>query len=122
MRRFCKPGNFLFSGSLSQLIAEERILSTIDYGRIGNIIESADTDAQLHSLLGTIQVDIKQGKKLRFVRVNNNAEVDALCLLTYWHSGNPPVHSRLINVVSDLVFLDRTHIRVRTPTHASPVS
>ena len=71
----------MFSGSLSQLSVDDRALATIDFGRIGYVIESADTDAGLHSLLGAIEVAIKEGKKLRFVRVSNDAEVDALCLL-----------------------------------------
>ena len=41
----------MLSGSLSQLIVGERALSTIDYGRIGYILESADTDAQLKTMM-----------------------------------------------------------------------
>ena len=94
----------MFSGTLSQLRVDERALSTIDYGRIGYIIESADNDAQLKTMLGVIMVNIEEGEQLRFMRANKDAEVDALCLLMYWNSQNRQVQSRLIALASDLVF------------------
>ena len=109
----------MFSATLSQLSLDDRAMTTIDIGRIATIFESSDTDAKLKQMMGVITVNIGEGEQLRFMRANKDAEVDALCLLMYWHKGNPPVHSRLIIVASDLVFLGRTH---RIPTPASPVS
>ena len=97
----------MFSGTLSQLYVDERALSTIDYGRIGYIIEEANDDAQLKKLMGVIIVNIGDGEQLRFMRANKDAEVDALCLLMYWNSRNSEVQSRLIALVSDLVFHGR---------------
>jgi len=97
----------MFSGTLSQLRVDERALSTIDYGRIGYIIESAENDAQLKNMLGVIIVNIEDGEQLHFMRANKDAEVDALCLLMYWNSQNKEVQSRLIALASDLVFHGR---------------
>jgi len=97
----------MFSGTLSQLRVDERALSTIDYGRIGYIIESAENDAQLKNMLGVIIVNIEDGEQLHFMRANKDAEVDALCLLMYWNSQNQEVQSRLIALASDLVFHGR---------------
>ena len=71
---------------------------------ISSLPKSADTDAQLKSLLGVITVNIAEGEQLRFMRANKDAEVDALCLLMSLHS---QVHSRLIALAPDLVLLGR---------------
>ena len=97
----------MFSGSLSQLSVDDRALATIDFGRIGHVIESADTDLQLKSILGVITINIPEGKQQPFMRANKDAEVDALCLLMFWHSSNSQVLERLIAVASDLVFVGR---------------
>ena len=44
---------------------------------ISSLPKSADTDAQLKSLLGVITVTIAEGEQLRFMRANKDAEVDA---------------------------------------------
>ena len=94
----------MFSGTITQLIVEERALPTIDFGRIAHIIETCATDAQLKSSLGNIIVNIEDGEQSRFMRANKDAEVDALCLFMYWHSGEPQIQTRLIAIASDLVF------------------
>ena len=48
---------------------------------ISPLPKSADTDAQLKSLLVVITLNIAEGEHLRFMRANKDAEVDALCLL-----------------------------------------
>ena len=68
----------MFSGSLSQLCLDERALSTIDFGRIAYIVETADSDSKLKSMMGVITVNIGEGEQLSFVRANKDAEVDAL--------------------------------------------
>ena len=98
----------VFAASLSQLVVEERALSTIDYAGIGYVIDSAHDDAALRRLLGIITVHPVEGEQCRFVGVDKHAEVDALCLLMFWHSSNSQVHSRLIALASDLVFLYRS--------------
>ena len=57
------PEGFLFSGTLSDLVVDDRALSTIDYARIAYVIESADTATQLKSLLGVITVNIGEGEQ-----------------------------------------------------------
>ena len=103
------PEGIMFSGSLSQLSVEDRALSTIDYGRIGFIIESAATDAQLKSLMGVIMVNIAEGVKeaSNLLRANKDAEVDALCLIMSWNSRNEQILKRLTAIAADLVFLGR---------------
>ena len=98
------PEGFLFSGTLSDLVVDDRALSTIDYAGIGYVIESADTAMQLKSLLRVITVNVGEGEQRSFRRTNKDAEVDALCLLMFWHSSNSQVHSQLIALASDLVF------------------
>ena len=96
----------VYAGTLPQLVEGKRVRSTTDYDRIGYIIESADHDLALKSFLGVFKVNILEGEQRRsFVRVDKDAEVDALCLLIFWHSSNSEVHSRLIDHASDLVFL-----------------
>ena len=99
----------MFSATLKQLDISERAHSTIDYGRIGYIIEEAVTDARLKKLLGSIIVNIGEGEEQSsFARANKDAEVDGLCLLLFWHSSNnQEVLQRLIAVASDLVFEGR---------------
>ena len=94
------------SGTLSQLVERKRVLSTIDQERIGYIIESADHDIALKNLLGVFKINVLEGEPPpNIVRLDKDAEVDALCLLIYWHSSNSQVHLRLIQLASDLVFL-----------------
>ena len=98
----------MFSGTLSQLVVEERALSATESAEIATVIQMADTDMQLKRLMGVITViSGRLGEQLRFMPVDKHAEVDALCLLMFWHSGNPQVHSQLIALASDLVFLGR---------------
>ena len=97
----------MFSGSLSQLSVDDRALATIDFGRIGHVIESAGTDFKLKEMLGDITINIEEGGQKPFMRANKDAEVDALCLLIFWHAQDKQVHSRLIELASDLVFLGR---------------
>ena len=101
------PLGVMFSGTLSQLVVEERALSTIEAAEIATVIQLADTDVRLKFSMGIITVHIEEGEQLRFMPVDQYAEVDALCLLMLWHSGNSQVHSRLIALASDLVFLGR---------------
>ena len=104
-----KEEGIMFSATLKQLDVSERAHSTIDYGRIGYIIEEAVTDARLKKLLGSIIVNIGEGEEQSsFARANKDAEVDGLCLLLFWHSSNnQEVLQRLIAVASDLVFEGR---------------
>ena len=44
---------------------------------ISPLPKSADTDAQLKSLLVVITLNIADGEHLRFMRANKDAEVDA---------------------------------------------
>ena len=89
---------------------------------ISSLHKSADSDAQLKSLLGVIRVNIAEGEQLRFMRANKDAEVDALCLLLFWHSSNPSVHSRLIALADSRLISRPLRGPCSTPTHAFPVS
>ena len=97
----------MFSGTLSQLCVDERAISTIDFGRIAYIIETADSDSRLKTMMGVITVNIEEGEQLIFKRANKDAEVDALCLLLFWNHTNSEIHLRLTAIASDLVFLGR---------------
>ena len=98
----------MFSATLSQLCVDERAISTIDFGRTAYLIENADTDSKLKTMMGVITVNIEEGEQLIFKRANKDAEVDALCLLMFWNNTNSEIKSRLIAVASDLVFLGRS--------------
>ena len=87
---------------------------------VSSLHKSADTDAQLKSLLGVIRVNIAEGEQLRFMRANKDAEVDALCLLMSWHSSNSQVHSQLIALASDLVLLGRCSGAAKVYPEPSP--
>ena len=99
------------SGTLSQLVERKRVLSTIDQEKIGYIIESADHDVALKRLLGMIKVDITEIRQRDFHRVDKDAEVDASCLLMFWHSSNSEVRSSLIDLASELVFQSRDVVK-----------
>ena len=101
------PEGVMFSATLSQLCVDERALSTIDFGRLAYLIETADSDWRLKSMMGAITVNIEDGEQLTFRRLNKDAEVDALCLLLFWNNTNSEIKSRLIAIASDLVFLGR---------------
>lgn len=108
----------MFSGTLTQLCMGERALSTIDFGRIAYIIEAADTDFRLKSMMGVITVNIGEGEQLSFMRANKDAEADALCLLMFWNCSNSEITSRLVAIASDLVFLGR-HLGVGSKVFAA---
>ena len=98
----------MFPGCLSQLRLDEGALSTIDSGRIGYIIESAATDAQLKNLIGVIIVNMHDARHdADLKRASKDAEVDALCLLMYWTSDDKQASDRLLLLASDLVFQGR---------------
>ena len=97
----------MFSGTLTQLSMDGRAISTIDFGRIAYIIETAKTDAQLKSMMGVITVNIVEGDQSSFKRANKDAEVDALCLIISWNSRNEQILKRLTAIAADLVFLGR---------------
>ena len=98
----------MFSGTLSQLDLPTR-LRWFEEVQIVCVINLADTDEHLQNLLGIILVHIEdeEGEQLRFMPVDKHVEVAALCLLMFWHSGDPMRHSRLWTLASDLVFLGR---------------
>ena len=103
-----QPEGVLFSGTLSQLVLPAR-LRWFEEVQIVCVINLADTDEHLQNLLGIILVHIEdeEGEQLRFMPVDKQVEVAALCLLMFWHSGDPMRHSRLWTLASDLVFLGR---------------
>ena len=53
----------LFGGSLSQLDLKHRAISTIDFGKLSHILETADSDAALKSAMGPIVVNIAAGNE-----------------------------------------------------------
>ena len=63
----------------------EQAVSAIDSGRIAYIIEAATTPAQVKNLMGAIIVNIDGNDDSGSKRANKDAEVDALCLMMYWH-------------------------------------
>ena len=108
------PLGVMFSGTLSQLVFPEQVLHAVHPAEIACVIQAADTDVKLQNLLGIIFVHLVhffEGEPLRFMPVNKHAEVAALCLLMFWHSGDPMRHSRLWTLASDMVFLGcRWHV------------
>ena len=100
------PEGVLFSGTLTSLCLPDRAVSAIDSGRIGYIIETATTPAQLKNLMGSITVNT-DGADSGFKRANKDAEVDALCLMMYWHK-NLEDHTKALKLIaSDLVLQGR---------------
>ena len=100
------PEGVMFSGSLPQLCLPERAVSAIDSGRIAYIIESATTPTQLNNLVGSIIVNV-DNDAAGFKRANKDAEVDALCLLMYWHREKEDHTSAFQSIASDLTFHGR---------------
>lgn len=100
------PEGVLFSGTLTSLCLPERAASAIDSGRIGYIIDAATTPAQLKNLMGSIIVNT-DGADSGFKRANKDAEVDALCLMMYWHKHLEDHTKALKLIASDLVFHGR---------------
>ena len=80
-------------------------LATLTTVGSGIILEETDTHAMLKSLIGCISVNFGDGEHSSFERANEDAEVDRLCLLLFWHSSSREALSRLIAPASDLVFL-----------------
>ena len=115
----------MFSGSLCQLDLQNRAISTIDFGKLGFILEDADTDSALKKLIGTIVVNLDAGNASHFVRANKDAEVDALCLTMYWSSHDSQLIEVLKKVAADLVFSgralgDRTRVFAACLLYTSP--
>ena len=51
-------GTVMFAGSLSRLAVQQRAITTLDFGKLNYIIETADTDSALHKLMDCIVVNV----------------------------------------------------------------
>ena len=100
-------GTVMFAGSLSRLALQQRAITTIDVGKLNYIIETADTDVALHKLMDCIVVNVDASSPASYVRANNDAEVDALCLLMYWCRHDKALTARLNMIAADLAFEGR---------------
>ena len=100
-------GTVMFAGSLSRLALQQRAITTLDFGKLNYIIETADTDAALHKLMDCIVVNVDASSPASYVRANCDAEIDGLCLLMHWCSNDTELTARLNMIAADLVFEGR---------------
>ena len=98
--------SMLFSGTLSQLDLQSPAASTIDCGRINQLLECAFV-SDLRSMLGPIIInfdawicDTAQG----LMRCNCDAEVTTLALVRFWRAGDATVIADIDATATDLTF------------------
>ena len=103
-----EPGGVPFGGSLSQLDLQHRAVTMLDFSQIGSIIECwLHEKGDMSLMREVITVNIDASNHSFYVRANRDAQVDALCLLMHWCSGNRQLTERLKAVAADLVFVCR---------------
>ena len=101
-----KDHSVLFSGTLSQLNLPEPSESTVDCGRICQLLDSPSI-SDLQSMIGPIIINLDQWScdtAADLYRCNGDADVAALCLMRYWGFDDKVLVAELDEVATDLTF------------------
>ena len=98
----------MFGGALGMLDFKTRAkpMDTMDLGRMRWACETLQHDLNIHKVLGMVAV---QGENIKddfvgLLRVDRDADIDAVLLAMYWHKDHAHVLSNLTSQSQDIVF------------------